>query len=227
MRRRRRDAGSRLKLFPGLALGRRASDGERLGAKEIGHPHTSIIYAAQWRTAFFCLPKCTELPMEKQRNRFLGGIRHNAGLPFSWRPHAGKGALFRSFLRNRRPRPCSHRIAGRTAAGAITFPVIKTRKALTFQDFCVPWRSNIPQDPQDSDTKFVFHATHSATADHRFTFFLLRMMQSLCPAGDQHVAAPAKSKAPEIKFQSIWVLVGFTFWFGFYLGALMMHAIAK
>ena len=53
------------------------------------------------------------------------------------------------------------------------------------------------------------------------------MLQALCPAGDQHVAVPVKPKAREVKFQSFWVLVGFTFWFGFYLGAIIMHAVTK
>ncbi len=44
---------------------------------------------------------------------------------------------------------------------------------------------------------------------------------------DTPAAVPAKSKAAQVKFQSFWVLVGFTFWFGFYLGALIMHAAAK
>jgi hypothetical protein len=53
------------------------------------------------------------------------------------------------------------------------------------------------------------------------------MPQALCPQQDQLAVVASTVKSPQIKFQSIWVLIGFTFWFGFYLGAIIMHAVSK
>ena len=53
------------------------------------------------------------------------------------------------------------------------------------------------------------------------------MTQLLSLAEDRLTAVPAHAKSREVKFQSVWVLVGFTFWFGFYLGAVIMHAATK
>lgn len=49
----------------------------------------------------------------------------------------------------------------------------------------------------------------------------------LCPSEERLTALPSATKAIPIKYQSIWVLIGFTFWFGFYLGAVFMHAVSK
>jgi hypothetical protein len=53
------------------------------------------------------------------------------------------------------------------------------------------------------------------------------MMQILPTQDGQLSVVATQSKAPAVKFQSIWVLIGFTFWFGFYLGAILMHAVTK
>lgn len=53
------------------------------------------------------------------------------------------------------------------------------------------------------------------------------MLNVLAPREGQFHVLPTQVKAPGVKFQSIWVLIGFTFWFGFYLGAIIMHAVTK
>jgi hypothetical protein len=53
------------------------------------------------------------------------------------------------------------------------------------------------------------------------------MLNVLAPREEQFNVLPSQSKAPAVKFQSFWVILGFTFWFGFYLGAIIMHAVSK
>ena len=53
------------------------------------------------------------------------------------------------------------------------------------------------------------------------------MAHVLSPGEEHSSVASAKDKSQQIKFQAIWVLIGFLFWFGFYLGAIIMHSITK
>jgi hypothetical protein len=53
-------------------------------------------------------------------------------------------------------------------------------------------------------------------------------MLSICSLqSEQSMVAQEESRKDEFQYPSIWVIIGFMFWFGFYLGAVIMHAATK
>jgi len=53
------------------------------------------------------------------------------------------------------------------------------------------------------------------------------MVNIYSPVPDRADDTPGDSNNAKVGFQGIWVIIGFTFWVGIYLGAVIMQSVTK